>query len=146
MKEANLDLTPDHSLNSMANALERLGEVLLRDAAADPVLLDATIQRFEFCFEINWKAIKKALFALEGFDATSPRQTFQKAFAVGWITDEALWIDMLNARNLTSHTYREELAWDIYHRIQLYYPEFQRLHRLLVEKTLQSQQAPPSRK
>lgn len=38
---------------------------------------------------------------------------------------------MLRDRNLTSHTYKIELAVEIYGRIQSYYPEMKRIAGLL---------------
>ena len=38
----------------------------------DDMYLDATIQRFEFCFELAWKLMKTVL-EYEGIDVNSPR-------------------------------------------------------------------------
>lgn len=87
----------------------------LRDAAikqGDDILRDATIQRFEFTFEAAWKALQLYL-QYQGLEATGPRQALKQAFAQGLIQtpEEAdIWLDMLEDRNLTTHTYREALA------------------------------------
>ena len=39
-------------------ALERLQLALTKEPDADDMYLDATIQRFEFCFELAWKLMK----------------------------------------------------------------------------------------
>lgn len=129
MNDADEDLKV--AFATLERALTRLGDVLQRDAATDSALLDATIQRFEFSFELTWKTLKKVLFVAEGIDTASPKQTLQKAFSLGWIANEALWLDMLRARNLTSHTYQEALAWDIYRRIADFHAEMLRLQALL---------------
>lgn len=69
------------------------------------------IQGFEFTFEQCWKAIQKAA-GPEGVKVASPKAAFTWAMEKGWIpaTSENIWIDMLTDRNLTSHTYREEIA------------------------------------
>lgn len=78
----------------------------------DGILRDATIQRFEFTFEAAWKALQMYL-QYQGLEANGPRQALKQAFAQGLIPtpEEAdIWMDMLEDRNLTTHTYREELA------------------------------------
>ena len=87
----------------------------LREAASmqgDDILRDATIQRFEFTFEAAWKALQMYL-QHQGLEANGPRQALKQAFAQGLVPtpEEAdIWMDMLEDRNLTTHTYREELA------------------------------------
>ncbi|NBX75179.1 MAG: nucleotidyltransferase [Proteobacteria bacterium] len=80
------------------------------------------IQAFEFTFEVAWKTIQKAI-EDEGLRAVSPKGAFKAAFQLGWIleNEQADWIQLLEDRNLTSHTYREELANEIFQRIQLKY-------------------------
>lgn len=121
------------ALAELGRALDRLGEAL-GVGADNPLMIDGTMQRFEFCFELLWKTLKVALYETQGFDAVSPKQVLQKAYAVGWLDDEKLWIDMLRDRNLTSHTYKEDLAREIYAHIHDYYPEMRRVHDLLASR------------
>jgi len=69
------------------------------------------IQGFEFTFEQSWKAIQKAA-GHEGVNVASPKSAFSWAMEKGWIprTEEQTWLNLLHDRNLTSHTYREEVA------------------------------------
>lgn len=55
-------------------ALGRLEEALTRPE--DPIVRDACIQRFEFTFEMAWKAIRDYALA-EGLDCVSPRDCFR---------------------------------------------------------------------
>lgn len=83
------------------------------------VVRDATIQRFEFTFEVVWKALKQYL-EHQGLVCGGPRATLRQAFAAGLIAtpEEAdAWFRMIEDRNLTSHAYDEEIAKAIYHRI-----------------------------
>ena len=43
----------------------------------DDMYLDATIQRFEFCFELAWKLMKTVL-EYEGIDVNSPRSCIRE--------------------------------------------------------------------
>ena len=46
----------------------------------------------------------------EGIKTDTPRQTIKTAFLRNLIPDGQIWIDMMEARNKTSHTYNESLA------------------------------------
>ena len=113
-------------------ALQRLGEALEQPLSSSPLVLDGSIQRFEFCYELFWKALMKTLLVSEGVEAKSPRQVLSKAFELGWVDDEKTWLDMLADRNLTSHTYQKKLAEQVYAHLPKYYAAmfavFQKLH------------------
>jgi len=121
------------SIKFLASALQRLDEVLQEDISIHNSFVDATIQRFEFSIELFWKALKKKLFYGYGIDAQSPKTVLQQAYINKLISDEKIWLDMLKDRNLTSHTYNQELALEIYYRIQKYGPflkaEFDRIFK-----------------
>ena len=100
-----------------ANAAKRLREAVTLPES--DIVRDATIQRFEFTYELAWKALKLYL-QHQGFETPGPRQTFKKAFVEGIIKapgEADVWLKMLDDRNLTSHTYKEELAKTIYRHI-----------------------------
>ncbi|TFJ91819.1 HI0074 family nucleotidyltransferase substrate-binding subunit [Lentibacillus salicampi] len=84
---------------------------------------DAAIQRFEFSFEACWKAGKQFLFDIEGLDIGSPKGVLRSFREVGVFSgDETiLGLQMADDRNLTVHTYHEELAIEIYGRLSQYY-------------------------
>ncbi|EFM22104.1 MULTISPECIES: HI0074 family nucleotidyltransferase substrate-binding subunit [Selenomonas] len=94
-------------------ALGRLQTALEKDADTDDMYLDATIQRFEFCFELAWKLMKVVL-EYEGSEVNSPRSTIREAWKQGLIADAEAWLDMMEKRNLSAHTYDEHSAWGIY--------------------------------
>ena len=102
-------------LDSLNASLERLGEAL-STSQDQPLAVDGTIQRFEFTFELFWKSLQRLL-AGQGLAANSPKSVLQHAYRLGWLGNEATWLKMLDGRNLTSHTYREALAREIYSRI-----------------------------
>lgn len=70
-------------------------------------------------------------------EAKSPKSTFREAFKIGIIEDGEKWIAMLNDRNLTSHIYDEEVAFDIYGKILLtYFKQMNNMHILLKLKVV----------
>lgn len=107
-------------------ALATLEAIYLKPVMEDRVNVDATIQRFEFTFELAWKFLKE-YFLDQGIVVEYPKEVIKKAFAVGLIDNEELWIKMLFDRNMTSHTYDEKLADEIYERIKKYVPELDKL-------------------
>ena len=59
----------------------------------------------------------------DGIQAATPRETLEKAYQVGWLNDEGAWLELLRARNETSHAYDEELAIRIRAKVRLRLPE-----------------------
>ena len=107
-------------------ALISLEAIYLKPMQEDRSNIDATIQRFEFTFELSWKFLKD-YFMERDLELNFPKETIQKAFEVHLIENEDLWINMIKDRNMTSHTYDEALAVEIYMRIRNYVPEFRKL-------------------
>ena len=87
----------------------------LAKAVAQPesdLIRDASIQRFEFTFEVVWKTLNLYL-KRQGHECGGPRPTLKKAFAENLIStpEEAdVWLRMLEDRNFRSHAYDEALA------------------------------------
>lgn len=86
--------------------------VLLREAlergpsALSMLEKEGVIQRFEYSFELAWKTVKDYL-EQSGLiiSPVTPRQVLKEAFAAKLLADGQVWIDMLDHRNLLSHTY-----------------------------------------
>ncbi len=118
--------------------------VLLRTAmengpgALNPLEKEGVIQRFEYCFELAWKTVKDFLEESGLVVSTvAPRQVLKEAFAARLLADGQVWIDMLDHRNLLSHTYdlaRFEEAVDAIHR--RYLAAFAQLHEVLQEEAM----------
>ncbi|KIY23062.1 MULTISPECIES: HI0074 family nucleotidyltransferase substrate-binding subunit [Mesobacillus] len=83
---------------------------------------DAAIQRFEFSFEASWKAAKQYLYDIEGVDEGSPKGVIRRCREVHLFKDEEaiLALEMVNDRNLTVHTYNEEVAIKIHKNLTRY--------------------------
>jgi nucleotidyltransferase substrate binding protein (TIGR01987 family) len=109
-------------------ALTTLAEVVSLDET--PVVRDAAIKRFEYNFELAWKCVKHCALA-EGEGCNSPKSAFKVAFKLGWIKDEGVWLDMLDDRNQTTHTYKEATACVVYAHIRTYLSALSDLHDAL---------------
>lgn len=79
----------------------------------DEFIRDSVIQRFEFTHELAWKMLKLRLEQEDVF-AKTPRETLQASLEAEFIVDGNAWTDLQKMRNLTSHTYNEELAEEVY--------------------------------
>lgn len=113
----------------LLNATERLKEAL-QEKESD-IVIDGTLHRFEFTFELAWKTMKDYLEysgIIEGIG--SPRDIIKTAFANGMIEDGENWIKMMLARNSLSHLYDEEKSREIYIEIkEIYLNLFEKLNK-----------------
>lgn len=99
------------ALASFEKALSRLHEVLAENETE--IVRDALIQRFEFTFETGWKAMYRWLLARGAAVNEEAFAVLPRAFANQLITDDAGWTELRKKRNLTAHTYKEELAVEV---------------------------------
>jgi nucleotidyltransferase substrate binding protein (TIGR01987 family) len=114
------------SLTNLGRALTRLKEAL-DEPEANSLIIDGTIQRFEFVIELYWKAFKRIL-DREGIQVSTPRESIKQAYQVGWIEDEDAWLEMLRDRNETSHVYDEATARRIYESIKRNFVALERVY------------------
>lgn len=82
----------------------------------DEIVRDATIQRFEYTYELAWKMIKRHLewAGASEADSLTRKELFREAARVGLLADAETWFEYHQARNLTSHTYDELKAEEAY--------------------------------
>lgn len=83
------------------------------------------IQGFEFTHELAWNVLKDYL-EMEGIHGlVGSRSTAREAFKRGLVGDGEAWMDMIEKRNLSSHTYNLDIAVSLAAAIQeRYYPAF----------------------
>jgi nucleotidyltransferase substrate binding protein (TIGR01987 family) len=102
-----------------------LGEPIARGVDSLSVLeQEGTVQRFEVTLELAWKTLKDYLEA-EGatIEPVTPRTVVKVAVATRILQDGKIWLDMLDHRNLLSHTYDERIFVDAVRSIQdCYFP------------------------
>ena len=94
----------------------------------------ALIQAFEMSFELAWKTMKDYL-ENDWILTDSPRTTIKEAFSSRLIEDGQLWINMMEVKNKTSHTYKEEHANVVANEIlDTYIPLLNKLEQTFEEK------------
>lgn len=104
-------------LDNLMNAFSQLKNFGAIKNPSD-VEIAGIIQAFEFTFECLWKALKSKL-EDEGLPVTSPKSAFQQAYKSALLTEEKVWLQMLEDRNLVVHTYNKDLADKIYRNITI---------------------------
>ena len=112
---------------------------LLREALADgqenlsPLEQEGAAQRLEYTLELAWKCMKDYLEdSGVSISPATPRQVIKEAFVAKIITNGQTWINMLNHRNLLSHTYDFAVFEEAIRATEDHYlPTLQALHEFL---------------
>jgi nucleotidyltransferase substrate binding protein (TIGR01987 family) len=71
------------------------------------------IQAFEFTHELAWKTLKDFLESRGQSQIYGSKDATKEAFAQNLITDGESWMDMIAARNRSTHTYNQKTADEI---------------------------------
>ena len=133
---ASKELRAEDALFNYVRAVSRLSEALEcyheypEDSVLKEIFIDVLVKRFEFSFEMCWKAIKRML-AYKGITEQSPRGCLKEAFQQGWIENEHIVLSMLEMRNTTAHTYDLSAAKEILDLVPKYLKEFQHIYQQL---------------
>lgn len=117
-------------------AVERLNEAV-QDYEKTPIesIKDGVIQRFEFTTELAWKTLREYLIDQGYVELNSPKSVLNQSFVIGLFSDERVWLNIINDRNMTSHIYDEKTADEIFQRIKnQYVEEFEKLKSKLGQK------------
>ena len=119
-------------------ALQRLSDAvaLASQRPLSKLEQQGLIQAFEFTHELAWNVLKDYLEQRGIFALIGSRDASRSAFQNGLITDGEAWMDMIKARNLTSHTYNPEVADSVTRDILVrFYPAFAALQQRLAPLT-----------
>ena len=108
----------NRNIENLEKALVKFGEALTEPESS--IVRDASIQRFEFTYELLWKTLKNFVEEIHGIRTVSPRQVFKEAFALSLIEKEAIFVEMIESRNTLAHTYSEDQAKNIYEKCPTY--------------------------
>lgn len=125
----NQDIRWKQRFQNFSKALSHLELAVKNVPSPSDLEKEGTIQRFEFTHELAWKVMKDFL-EYEGIiGITGSRSATREAFNKGIITDGQVWMDMIESRNKTVHTYVDEVLQKEYESIvQKYYPLLYKFH------------------
>jgi nucleotidyltransferase substrate binding protein (TIGR01987 family) len=113
----------ERAFGRLKSAVELAEQRELSDLEAQGV-----IQGFEYTHELAWKTLKNFLEAQGMANLYGSRDTTRVVFRNSLVGNGEVWMDMVDKRNLTSHTYDEETAAQVVAAIcTTYFAEFERL-------------------
>jgi nucleotidyltransferase substrate binding protein (TIGR01987 family) len=98
-----------------ANFQKALGELresvtLAKSRSLSKLETQGIIQAFEFTHELAWNVMRD-FFKFQGDSSIAgSRDATRAAFKAGLVLDGETWMDMIESRNLTSHTYNESVS------------------------------------
>lgn len=87
------------------------------------IIKEGVIQRFEFTHELAWNLMKDFLIYEGITNIVGSRSATREAFNKGLVEAGQEWMDMIESRNETVHTYNADILETQYNKIvQIYYP------------------------
>ena len=111
------------SIEELKKAVQTLEEALQFAEASKAnitqykIIRDACIQRYEYCIELAWKVSVKKL----GSDVKYPKQAIREMARADLISSAEIWLDFIEARNNSSHSYDEDVATKVFQQILLFH-------------------------
>ena len=115
------------ALGQLTQAVE-----LSRQRALSTLEQQGLIQAFEYTHELAWKTLKDFLEARGTTNLFGSRDATRAAFELGLIEHGETWMQMLQSRNETTHTYNEEAVEQIVTAVKnVYMAEFAQLQTKL---------------
>lgn len=106
-----------YNLSQLYDRAEDVDIIALLDGITLDGLRAGVIQNFEFTYELSWKLMKRWLetnLSKDDFDGISRRELFRHALENKLIENIENWFVYHENRNLTSHTYKHEVAIKVY--------------------------------
>lgn len=123
------DIRWKQRFTNFSKALMQLERFIEKGDALNELEEQGLIQAFEYNYELAWNLLKD-YYEYQGItNIQGSRDAFRIAFQNGLIQDGEEWMQMIQSRARTSHTYNQETADEIALAIRMeYYPQFKQLH------------------
>lgn len=109
------------STTEFEKAVARLEEAIAQEK--NDFIRDSVIQRFEFSIELAWKTSKRIM----GTSTPAPKDVIREMAQAKYLVDVNIWLLAIDMRNLSSHTYKEDLAEKVYSFAVSFLPELKKL-------------------
>ena len=109
-----MDIRWQQRFENYKKALSKLvqGADILEDdyeLALNDIIKEGVIQRFEYTHELAWNVMKDYAAFQGNTGIRGSRGAIRYALAQGLVQDK-VWMETINARNLSSHDYNQETA------------------------------------
>jgi len=136
------DIRWQQRFSNYKKALHQLGEAVALSKSRELSDLEkqGMIQTFEYTHELAWTTLKDFLEFKGQRDIYGSKDASRKAFQLNIVEDGECWMDMIQSRNKTSHTYNKETAEEIVAAVTTsYYMLFLNLEEKLGEQLLDTE-------
>ena len=113
--DKNQDVRWRQRLQSFRRAFVQLanGTGIAKERPLSSLETQGLIQAFEFTHELAWKVMKDFLSSRGTMNLYGSKDATREAFTLGLIANGEVWMEMIQSRNQTSHTYNKETADEI---------------------------------
>lgn len=128
-----MDQTLKLKLQDYEKAMKTLKEALDMFDMKNILVRDATIKRFEYCYELCWKTAKVYLKEIKGEPIMYPKECFRTLGKDGQLTPAEIekLLTMVDDRNETTHAYGEKFIEQLYARIKEYYSLMEKIFKTI---------------
>lgn len=116
----NKDIRWEQRLDNLISAFTQLSEFIKKDKL-NILETQGLIKAFEYNYELSWKTLQDLLKYRGYNDLYGPRPVIEQAFQDKLIEDGEGWMNMHQSRNMTTHTYNSETAFDVAQEIRVLY-------------------------
>ena len=106
------DIRWKQRLANYRKALSQLGKFIEKGNLSD-LEKQGLVKAFEYTYELAWNVMKDYYEYQGTADIQGSRDAIRIAFSRGLIEDGNTWMDMIESRIRTAHTYNEETADEI---------------------------------
>lgn len=113
----NQDIRWKQRLSNYSKALAQLTLFYEKANSLNHLEEQGLIKAFEYTYELAWNSMKDFYESQGETGIQGSRDTIQLAFKRGLLIDGDLWMQMLQDRNRTAHSYNEQTADEIAHNI-----------------------------
>jgi len=129
-----MDQTLNLKLEEFKKALGTLKEAIDMFDSTNILVRDATIKRFEYCFELSWKTSKVFLKEEKGNLVMAPKECFKTLGKYELLSPEEVEksLNMVDDRNETTHAYGEKFIQALYPRIKEYFKVMEKIYYSIV--------------
>lgn len=124
------DIRWQQRLSNYRRALAQLENAVMLAEQRDLSDLEnqGLIQAFEFTHELAWNCLKDFLEHKGQSEIYGSRDATRKAFELQLIEDGETWMNMIQSRNRTSHTYNQKVMQEIITDVtEVYFSQFKAL-------------------
>ena len=129
----NQDIRWQQRFDNFQKALLQL-KLFIKKQPLNDLEQQGLIQSFEYNHELAWKVLADFIKHKGNNEIYGSRDATREAFNLGLIENGEIWMDMIQSRNMTSHTYNEDITKKIVLDIKgKYYQEFINIEQKLLK-------------